>query len=199
MYQGQIDDMSSRKVAYKLSSKEIEEYVGPIYYIAHHKVLKNESASAPCRIVFDASEKFGEYILNNFWAKGPDLINNLLGVLLRFREGEVAATGDIRKMYHAIKITHIDQHTHRFPWRGMNLSIEQEIYALSSVSFGDRPAGNIAMIALWKTAQMGKEKYPDASNVILKNTYVDDIVESFKDKGTAIKIDELIKPGGGGG
>ena len=108
VYQGQIDDMISRKVVYKLSSKEIEEYAGPIYYIAHHKVLKNESASTPCRIVFDASGKFGEYILNNFWAKGPDLINNLLGVLLRFREGEVAATGDVRKMYHAIKITRVN-------------------------------------------------------------------------------------------
>ena len=62
----------------------------------------------------------------------------------------------------------------------MNQSIEPEIYAMSSVSFGDRPAGNIAMIALRKTAQTRKEKYPDASNVILKNTYVDDIVDSFK-------------------
>ena len=171
-----------------------------VYYLAHHEVLKNDSASTPCRIVFDASAKFCEYILNNFWAKGPDLINNLHGVLLRFREGEVAVTGDIRKMYHAIKITHIDQHTHRFLWRDMNLSIEPEIYVMLSVSFGDRPAGNIAIVALRKTAQMGKEIYPDASNVILKNTYVDDIVDSFKDKETAIKIteeiDKLIKPGG---
>ena len=66
MYQEQIGDMISRKVAYKLSSKEIEEYAGPIYYLAHHEVLRIDSASTPCRIVFDASGKLGEYILNNF-------------------------------------------------------------------------------------------------------------------------------------
>ena len=49
--------------------------------------------------MYDASGKFGEYVLNNFWAKGPDLSNNLLGILLRFREGEIAVTGDIRKIY----------------------------------------------------------------------------------------------------
>ena len=53
--------------------------------------------------LFDASGNFGGTVLNNFWAKGPVLINNLLGILLRFREGQIAITGDIRKMYHSIK------------------------------------------------------------------------------------------------
>ena len=157
VYQEQIDDMINRKVAFKLSKEEIEEYNGPIYYIAHHEVLKKDSASTPCRIVFDASGKFGEYVSNNFWAKEPDLINNLLGILLRFREGEIAVTGDIRKMYHTIKITKVDQHTHRFLWRYMNLSVEPEIYAMTSVSFGDRPAGNIATVALRKLHRWGKK------------------------------------------
>ena len=82
----------------------------------------------------------------------------------------------------------------------MNLSVEPEIYAMTSVSFGDRPAGNIATVALRITAQMGKENYPDAANVILKNTYVDDIADSFEDKHAAMKIteeiDKFIKPGG---
>ena len=36
--------------------------------------------------------------------KGPDLLNNLFGVVLRFREREVAVVGDISKMYHRILI-----------------------------------------------------------------------------------------------
>ena len=148
IYQQQIDDMISRKVAHRLTSKELEEYKGPVYYIAHHEVWKHDSVSTPCRIVFDSSGKFGSYVLNDFWAKGPDLINNLLGILLRFREGPVAMTGDIRKMYHSIKIGILDQHTHRFLWRDNNPNIKSNIYVMASVSFGDSPAGNISITAL---------------------------------------------------
>ena len=160
IYQQQIDDMISRKVAHRLTSKELEEYKGPVYYIAHHEVWKHDSLSTPCRIVFDSSGKFGSYVLNDFWAKGPDLINNLLGILLRFREGPVAMPGDIRKMYHSIKIGILDQHTHRFLWRD-NPNIKPN-YVMASVSFGDRPAGNISITALRKTAEMGKHNYQEA-------------------------------------
>ena len=48
------------------------------------------------------------------WMKGPDLLSNLFGVVLRFREKEVALVGDISKMYHRILIPERDQHVHRF-------------------------------------------------------------------------------------
>ena len=56
------------------------------------------------------------------------------------------------------------------------------------------------MTALYKTAEMGKLIYPEASNTILKNTYVDDIIDSFSNTivaGKVIKeIDKLIEKGG---
>ncbi|CAB4016087.1 RNA-directed DNA polymerase from transposon BS, partial [Paramuricea clavata] len=104
-YKEQIQDMVQRGVARKLTQVEIENYDGPVYYLSHHEVLKPESTSTPCRIVFNSSAKFQGHSLNNYWAKGPDLMNNLLGILVRFREGPVAFVGDIRKMYHAIKIS----------------------------------------------------------------------------------------------
>ena len=51
-------------------------------------------------------------------------------------------------MHHAVKITELDQHTHRFLWRDMNQKIEPDVNVMTSVSFGDRPAGNIAIMAL---------------------------------------------------
>ena len=54
------------------------------------------------------------HVLNEYWAKGQDLLNSLLGILVRFRENEVASIGDIKKMYHTVKTTVLDQHTHRF-------------------------------------------------------------------------------------
>jgi len=114
VYQEQIEDMITRGVSRKLTTEELDAYDGPVYYISHHEVLRPDSKSTPVRIVFNSSANYRGHALNDYWAKGPDLLNNLLAVLLRFRENESALMGDIKKMYHSIKITPMDQHTHRF-------------------------------------------------------------------------------------
>lgn len=102
--------MIDRGIARKLSNREMCGYKGPVYYI--HEVLKPESSSAPLRI-FNSASYVGQK-LNDFWAKGPDILNGLLGVLLRFRQEKIAIAGDISKMYHSVKLSTLDQHTHRF-------------------------------------------------------------------------------------
>ena len=57
LYQAQMEGMTARKVCRKLDPQEIREY-DPIYYIAHHAVLRQESKSTPCRIVVIAVQTF---------------------------------------------------------------------------------------------------------------------------------------------
>ena len=83
LYQSQIEDMIKRNVCRKVEDIELENYVGPLFYIAHHEVMKESSKSMRCRIVFHSSQKFRGHSLNDFLAKGPDMLNNLLGVLLK--------------------------------------------------------------------------------------------------------------------
>ena len=142
-------------MARKLTKKEIKEYEGPVYYLPHHGVVNPNSSTTPLRIVCNPSMKFHGQALNDYWAKGPDLINDLLGVIVRFRENWVAFAGDISKMYHSVRISLGDQHTHRFLWRDLKLSVEPEVYIMMVVCFGDRPAGTIATVAMRKTAEMG--------------------------------------------
>ena len=122
MYADQIKDMLDRNVARILSEDEIRDYNGPYHYISHHELLKNGSSTTPCRIVFDSSARFQNNTLNDYWGKGANLLNNLVGVLLRFKENYVGVVGDIKNMYHAVKISQLDQHTHRFLWRDMQLN-----------------------------------------------------------------------------
>ena len=100
-----------------LSKQEVEEYKGPFHYISRHEVLRPENKSTPVRIVFNSSAVFREHRLNDYWIKGPDLLNDMFGVVLRFRENEIALIRDIFKMYHRIRIPQADQHVHRFLWR----------------------------------------------------------------------------------
>ena len=87
--------------------------------MSHHEVLRPEKKSTPIQIVFNSSANFQGLCLNDYWMKGPDLLNSLFGVILRFRENAVAISGDISKMYHRILIPERDQHVHHLLWRNM--------------------------------------------------------------------------------
>ena len=90
-------------------------------------------------------------------------------------------TADVKKTYHAVRVSEQDQYTHRFLWRDMDISRDPDTYIVTSISFRDRPSENIATMALLKTAKMKEKEYPHAASMILNNTYVDDIVNTVKD------------------
>ena len=193
IYNQQIQDMVNRNVARKLTEEELKTYRGPFHYILHHEVLKPDSKTTPVRIVFNSSANYMGPVLNEYWAKGPDLLNNLLGILIRFRENEVAFIGDVRKMYHTVHTKEIDQHTHRFLWRNMDVMKHPDTYVIQLVSFGDQPSGAIATIAMRKTAEFGQNEFPEATKIIKENSYMDDIIDSINDKANALKVTKQIE------
>ena len=85
--------------------------------------------------LFNSSASFNGQTLNDYWHKGPDLLKNLFGVVLRFRENQVAVCGDITKMYHMISIPPIDQHVHRFLWRSFETKREPDTYVKTVLTF----------------------------------------------------------------
>ena len=86
----------------------------------------------------------------DYWMKGPNLLNSLFGVVLRFREREVTVVGDISKMYHRILIPERDQQVHRFLWRNLETSREPDEYVKTVLAFGDKPAPAMAQTELKK-------------------------------------------------
>ena len=69
------------------------------WYLPHHWVY-DQSKPGKIPVVFDFSAEFQEALINKSLLPGPDLANQIVGVLLRFREEPVAVTGDIEAMYH---------------------------------------------------------------------------------------------------
>ena len=200
VYQEQIQDMIDRGVARKLTKSELEAYDGPIHYVSHHEVVRPDSKSTPVRIVFNTSAKYMGHALNEYWAKGPDLLNSLLGVLIRFRENEVALIGDIKKMYHSVGTTQLEQHMHQFLWREMDARKEPDTYVIQRVSSGDSPSGTIATVALRKTAENGAREVPSRGQIIRDNTYMDDIMKNAvdwrRDESVTRNIEKLVDIGG---
>ena len=161
-----------------MTKKEIEDYNGTVFYISHHEVLKPESKRTPCRIVFNSRANFHGHVLNEYDAKDPDMLNNFLGVLLRFREEPIAMIGDIAKMFHSIDIPLLDQMTHRFLWIYLDERRDPDTYVITAVNMGDRPSGTMAIATLCKTVEMSKDGFPPSSETILSKSYMDDIPKS---------------------
>ena len=132
------------------------------------------------RIVFNSSAKVNGASLNGCLAKGPSLLNNILGILLRFREENFAFIGDISKMFHSIDIPVEDQMMHLFLWRNLQPQCKAKTFAITAVNMGDRPASAIAQTALRESALEATEEYPEASKIIIRNSYMDDIPASVK-------------------
>ena len=194
-YNSQMKEMEDMTFSRKLTKKEIEEWKGPVHYISHHAVIRPEKRSTPVRIVFNGSATYEGHTLNDYWYKGPDLLNNLFGVIFRSRENLF-----ISKMYHIVSIPLADQHVHRFVWRNCETEREPDIYVKTVLTFGDRPAPAMATTAMRKTATLKEDVKPRAAEVIAKNAYVDDICDSVSTKEEAkdltLDIDEVLESGG---
>ena len=188
-YTNQMQDLIKREVARRLTEEDIREWTGPKFYLSHLAVRNPNSVSTPVRIVFNSSQPTQGVSLNSALAKGPDsYMNNLLGLLLRWREEKVAIVGDIRKMFNSVHLQPAEQHCHRFLWRDLDMTIEPQEYVITRVNMGDRPAPAISTEALYATADKFAEIDPRAAQIIKGSSYVDDILDSFRDIDCAVEV-----------
>ena len=65
---------------------------GPVHYLPHHAVINPLKPTTKLRIVYDASAKVRKenYSLNECLYRGPVLLNDLCGLLMRFRLNQIA-------------------------------------------------------------------------------------------------------------
>ncbi|XP_072173110.1 uncharacterized protein [Diadema setosum] len=74
-----------------------------VWHLPHHPVF-NPNKPEKTRIVFYCASKCNGTSLNDVVLQGPDVTNNLLGVLLRFQQEQVAIMGDIKAMFHQVRV-----------------------------------------------------------------------------------------------
>ena len=74
-----------------------------VYYLLHHPV-SNENKPGKIGRVTDLFSIFQCLSLNSNLLKGPDLLSNLVGIILRFRESHIAKSADIEQMFMQVKL-----------------------------------------------------------------------------------------------
>ncbi|UYV78049.1 hypothetical protein LAZ67_15003308 [Cordylochernes scorpioides] len=87
------------------------------YFLPHRAVVKSGSSTTPVRPVFDASCKpKGGWSLNDCLAKGPNLLELIPDIMLRFQLNKIGVVADIEKAFLQISVAKEDRQFLRFLW-----------------------------------------------------------------------------------
>jgi len=184
--------------AQELTKPELSS--GKTWYLPHHPVIHPQKGKV--RVVFDCAARSHGTSLNDQLLQGPDYNNNLVGVLMRFREDKVALMADIEAMFHQVKVSPNDSDALRFLWwPNGDLDITPKVYRMVVHLFGATSSPSCATFALRKTAEdNGGVGFEKASKAVNENFYVDDCLVSVGTKQEAIELAsslrELLSAGG---
>ena len=132
------------------------------------------------RVVFDSSAKYQGISLNDALITGPNLVNNLVGVLMRFRQEKIAVTADIRQMFYSFNVREDHRDYLRFLWHEDN-DLDKDLveYRMTVHVFGNSPSPAVATFGLHKTAEKAEAMYgSDVKAFVEQNFYVDDALYS---------------------
>lgn len=127
--------------------RNLNLHEGILHYIPHFPVFKTDSAATKMRIVYDASARVSSesLSLNDCLHTGPNLLQDLTGILLKFRTHRIAFTADIEKAFLQIELNNQDRDATRFLWlKVINKSVNSvdnlEAYRFCCVLFGAAPS-----------------------------------------------------------
>lgn len=106
---------------------------------------------------------------------GAPVQDTLFEILVRFRLYKYAFTVDVPKMYRQVRVNQDDTKFQRILWRDDRSKPLQEI-ELTTVTYGTAAASFFATRALNQLAFDEQENHLEASRVVLKCVYVDDVL-----------------------
>ena len=111
---------------------------------------------------------------------GPDLTNQIIGVLLRFRQKRVAFMADIEAMFYQVRIPPEQRSNVKYLW-WKNINAREEILDLEMCAhvFGGTSLPSCSNYALKRTAADNeRQSGGKASDTLRRNFYVDGLLKS---------------------
>ncbi|XP_069365348.1 uncharacterized protein [Maniola hyperantus] len=189
-YTEQMEALISKGYA-ELAPKQ--KTAGKTWYLPHFAVI-NPMKPEKLRVVHDAAAKTKGVALNDMLLKGPDLLQSLPGVIMRFRQHAVAVTADIKEMFMQVKLRAEDRDALRYLWRGERRDSQPpEEYRMTSLIFGASSSPSTAIYIKNLNAEQHKEAHPEAAAAIIQKHYVDDYLDSFRNLEEAVRITKSVR------
>jgi len=145
--------------------------------------------------VFDCSAKFDGVSLNDKLLLGPDLVTDLLGVLMRFRQEAIAVVADIKACFHQAFVKEEDRDAFSFFWFNKNDPKQPPVdYRMNVHIFRAAASPSVAAFALRRTAlDNDVDASSEAVQAVLKHIYMDDLCVSCSRVQGAISLIQQLR------
>ena len=178
-YQETIETDVNAGYVRKVDQAELNETRDKMqWYLPHHPVI-NSHKPEKVRRVCNAAAKYQDVALNDKRLPGPDLLQNLIGIIFRFREHQIALSADIEAMFLQVAVPSDDSRCLRFLWRD---DPEQriEVYEYTRHVFGAKSSPTCANYALHQVAKVNAKEDENLVIAVQRNFYMDDFLKSVK-------------------
>ena len=157
-YQKFMSDILQK--GYARVASEIQPYGNP-WYIPY-RCISHPSKPGKIRMMFDCSAEFNGRSISKELLSGPDLINQLVGVLIVFRQEQVAVIGDTESMFYQVWVSEEHISLLRFLWwKDGDLNNPPIDHEMGRHVFGGVSSPSWSNYALKKTADDSKLKVLD--------------------------------------
>ena len=170
----------------KVPDDEIDSSPKRTWYLPHHHVIHPKKPNK-LRIVYDCANVYQGKSLNDRVLQGPDLVNKLLHIILRFREHSYALQADMEAMYNQVVIPVHDviRDALRLLWitDGKITHYRKTRHLFGGIWCASSPA-----YALRRTVIDNPDVHPSVQDTVFNSFYVDDCIRSFVDKSDVFTV-----------
>ena len=151
-----FDKMIDVGAVTELTEAELQMWEGPVHYLSIQHVVDLSSATTPLRLVTNSSLKdpVSGISLNSILAKGPNVLNDMFEILIRFRLYDCGLISDVSKAYYMLLTGILEMHVRRVLWRYGQVDSNWRTFAFLTVGMGDRPAACLMEVAVKMTVQI---------------------------------------------
>ncbi|XP_065891682.1 uncharacterized protein [Dysidea avara] len=177
MYSAVIQEQVDRGVIEKVSGEVVQGEVK--HCIPHHAVITPTKNTTKVRVVYDASAKTKQNnkSLNECLYRGPVILPDLCGLLIRFRLNAIAVVADVEKAFLSVGLQQQDRDVTRFLWLKdpKNVAIEGnlEVFRFCRIPFG--VVSSPFLLGATITHHLKQCNTPLTAS-LLRDTYVDNVV-----------------------
>ncbi|XP_055589164.1 uncharacterized protein LOC129741453 [Uranotaenia lowii] len=188
----QIKEYLQKGYAHKATAKELRETDPEKTWYLPLGVVQNPKKPEKVRLIWDAAARVNGISLNDTLLKGPDLLTSLTTILVRFRQRNIAITGDIKEMFHQIRIRESDKHYQRFLFRD-NPQEPPQVYIMDVATFGASCSPCVAQFVKNRNATEHAAEFPGAAKAIVEDHYVDDFLKSVDTTKEAVELTKQVQ------
>ena len=125
--------------------------------------------------------------MNKELLSGPDLTNQIIGIMTRFCEEKIPFMADVVAMYHQVQVPEDQQSFSKFLWwENLDVDSEPHDYVMCSHVFGATSPASFSNYALHNTAVENEAVFGKAAaSALHHNLYADDLLKSIEDLDSA--------------